>query len=255
MYASSGAFKTVVKQSHTAIAKAEVWTSDQLLQVVNIQTGNVTVNSSMASRRECEVEIVTNRTSTNLVPDNDFDVITPFGNELRLYRGILFDNGIEEYVPLGVFVITEVAVQDSNEGVTLSLTGSDRSLLISRAKWIEPYQVENASLETAITALLKNRYPDVQTAFPITNVTINQVVLGSENDNDPWKDAVELCELVGFDLFFNANVAMLSPIAKDEVAAGEGALQTLIILLFLKIKKSSERFPLLSQACALTPAV
>jgi hypothetical protein len=205
MYASSGAFKTAVKQSHTAIAKAEVWTSDQLLQVVNIQAGNVTVNSSMASRRECEIEIVTNRTITNLVPDNDFDVITPFGNELRLYRGIKFDNGTEEYVPLGVFVITEVAVQDSNEGVTLSLTGSDRSLLISRAKWIEPYQVENASLESAITALLKSRYPDVQTAFPTTNVTINQVVLGSENDNDPWKDAVELCELVGFDLFFNAN--------------------------------------------------
>ena len=96
-------------------------------------------------------------------------------------------------------------MEDSNEGVTLSLTASDRSLLISRAKWTEPYQVADASLETAITALLKSRYPDVQTAFPTTNVSINQVVLGSENDNDPWKDAVELCELVGFDLFFNAN--------------------------------------------------
>jgi len=205
MYASSGNFKTYVKQSHTVIVKAEVWSSDQLLQAVNIQSGGVTINDSMASRRECEIEIVTNRTSTNLVPDNDFDTITPFGNELRLYRGIRFDDGTDEYVPLGVFVITEVNIKDSNEGVTLSLSGTDRSLIISRAKWLQPYQVENGSLEDAITDLLKDRYPDVLTQFPETNVSINQVVLGSENDNDPWKDAVELCELVGFDLFFNAN--------------------------------------------------
>jgi hypothetical protein len=37
--------------------------------------------------------------------------------------------------------------------------------------------------------------------------------------------------------FFNASEAILSPIAKDEVAAGEGALQTLMTFcLFSKIK-------------------
>lgn len=205
MYASSGDFKTQVKLSHTAIAKAEIWSSDQFLQTVQIQSGSVTINSDMASRRECEVEIVTNRTINNQVPDNDFDVITPFGNELRLYRGIKFDDGTEEYVPLGVFVITDVGIVDNNEGVTLTLSGTDRSLLISRAKWVYPYQVEDGSLETAIGELLRDRYPDVETAFLTSNVSINQVVLGSENDNDPWKDAVELCELVGFDLFFNVN--------------------------------------------------
>ena len=48
---------------------------------------------------------------------------------------------------------------------------------------------------------------------------------------------------------------MLSPIAGEDVAAGEGALQTFIIFLSSKIKKSSERFPLLSQAWARTPAL
>ena len=55
--------------------------------------------------------------------------------------------------------------------------------------------------------------------------------------------------------FFKTKAAILSPIANEEVAAGEGALQTLITFLFSNIKKSSERFPALSQACALTPAV
>jgi hypothetical protein len=52
---------------------------------------------------------------------------------------------------------------------------------------------------------LKDRYPDAELAFPTTNVSVNQVVLGSENSNDPWKDAVEIAELVGFDLFFDQN--------------------------------------------------
>ena len=116
---------------------------------------------------------------------------------MRLYRGIQFDDGSQEYVPLGVFVITDVNVTDSNEGVSIEVAGEDRALIISRNKWTSPYQVTSAALETAITNLLVNRYPEAVTSFPTTNVTINQVILGVEKDNYPWQDAVELCQLVG----------------------------------------------------------
>jgi len=205
MYPSSAAFKTAVRTDHIVVAKAEVWASDQKLQEINISEGSVSVNSSSAVRRTCEVTVVTGRETTNLVPDNDFDLLTPFGNELRLYRGVQYEDGTEEYVPLGVFVITQVAIMDTNEGVTIKLAGEDRSIRIARAKWTEPYQLPNGSLESALTDLLKDRYPDAELVFPTTNVSVNQVVLGSENSNDPWKDAVEIAELVGFDLFFDQN--------------------------------------------------
>ena len=205
MYPSSAAFKSAVRTNHTVVAKAEVWASDQKLQEINISEGSVSINSSSAVRRTCEVTVVTGRETANLVPDNDFDLLTPFGNELRLYRGVQYEDGTEEYVPLGVFVITEVAIQDTNEGVVIKLAGEDRSIRIARAKWTEPYQLPNGSLESALTDLLKNRYPDAQLSFPTTNVSVNQIILGSENSNDPWKDAVEIAELVGFDLFFDQN--------------------------------------------------
>jgi hypothetical protein len=205
MYPSSAAFKQAVRNDHIVIAKAEVWASDQKLQEINISEGSVSINSGSAVRRTCEVTLVTSREIANLVPDNDFDLLTPFGNELRLYRGVQFEDGTEEYVPLGVFVITEVGIQDSNEGVTIKLAGEDRSIRVSRAKWTEPYQLPDGSLESALTSLLKDRYPDAELAFPVTNVSINQVVLGSESSNDPWKDAVEIAELVGYDLFFDQN--------------------------------------------------
>lgn len=205
MYPASAAFKAAVVTDHVVIAKAEVWNQDQKLATLNIDKGSVKIDVKSAVRRTCQVHLVTDRTTANLVPDNDFDTLSPFGNELRLYRGIQFSNGTEEYVPLGVFVMTEVDISDTNEGVEITVSGEDRSLKISRNKWLEPYQVIDGPLEDAIEALLQDRFDDVQTNFQSTNVTINQVVLGSESENDPWKDAVELCELVGYDLYFDNN--------------------------------------------------
>jgi len=205
MYPASAAFKAAVVTDHVVIAKAEVWNQDQKLATLNIDKGSVKIDVKSAVRRTCQVHLVTDRTTANLVPDNDFDTLSPFGNELRLYRGIQFSDGTEEYVPLGVFVMTEVDISDTNEGVEITISGEDRSLKISRNKWLEPYQVIDGPLEDAIEALLQDRFDDVQTNFQPTNVAINQVVLGSENENDPWKDAVELCELVGYDLYFDNN--------------------------------------------------
>lgn len=205
MYPSSAAFKAAVRTDHIVVSKAEVWASDQKLQEINISDGSVKIDSGSAVRRTCDITLVTSRESNNLVPNNDFDVLTPFGNELRLYRGVQYADGTEEYVPLGVFVITEVSISDSNDGVNIKLTGEDKSTRVSRAKWTQPYQMVTGTLEASLTALLKDRFPDVELSFPTTNVTVNQVLLGSENDNDPWKDAVEIAELVGFDLFFDQN--------------------------------------------------
>jgi len=205
MYPASATFKNSVLSDHIVIAKAEVWNQDQKLATIEVDKGNVKIDVKSAVRRSCQVNLMTARDSNNLVPDNDFDTLSPFGNELRLYRGIRFQNEEEEYVPLGVFVITDVDINDSNEGVQISISGEDRSIKVSRNKWLKPYQVPSGSLEDAIEDILKDRFEEVKTNFPVTNVSINQVVLGSEKENDPWKDAVELCELVGFDLFFDAN--------------------------------------------------
>lgn len=204
MFPTSAEFRTAIQTSHTVVSKAEIWNTDQKLAEIDIESGTVEISTSNAIRRTCKVNLITDRTSDNLVPDNQFDLLNPFGNEIRLYRGVRFSSGTDEYVPLGVFVITDVSISDTNDGVSIEVSGEDRSLIVSRNKWTSPYQLVTGTLESSITALLTNRYPEVVTSFPTTNVTINQVILGAENDNDPWKDAVEICELVGFDLFFDA---------------------------------------------------
>jgi hypothetical protein len=203
MYPTTATFKTAVKTNHKVIAKAEIWSTERKLLDLDIDSGKVSVNTSSAIRRTCEVHLTTDRTTANLVPDNGFDSLAPFGNQIKLYRGIEFDDGTQEYVPLGVFVITEVKVTDNNEGVSISLRGEDKSIIVSRNKWTSSYQMVNGTLETSLTSLLQNRHPDIVTDFPTTNVTVNQIILGSDSQLDPWKDAVGIAQLVGYDLYFD----------------------------------------------------
>jgi hypothetical protein len=233
MYPASGEFKTAILSDHIVVSKAEVWNQDSKLTDLNIDSGKVTVSVNSGVRRTCDVTLVTDRTTSNLVPDNGFDTLAPFGNELKLYRGVQFADGSTEYVPLGVFVMTDVDIQDSNDGVSITVKGEDRSLFISRAKWTAPYQMVSGTLEASLTAMLENRWADVQTSFTATNVTVNQVVFGTESNQDPWQDAVFLAQLVGYDLYFDVlGVATLRPFpsldAATVVAKYEEGAQTLI---------------------------
>lgn len=205
MYPASAELKAAIRTNHISVAKAEIWNQEQKLLILDIASGEVQVSVSNAYRRTCKVSLTTYRSVDNLVPDTDFDFLTPFGNELRLYRGVQFDDGTEEYVPLGVFVMTDIKIRDENDGVFIDIEGVDRGIIVSRNKWTEPYQMVNGTLESSIQNLLQDRYSDVQVNFPTTNVTINQVILGAETSNDPWKDAVEICELGGYDLFFDVD--------------------------------------------------
>lgn len=205
MYPTSASYKSAVVADHTVIVKAEVWSSDRKLINLSIDKGKVSVSTSNAIRRSCEIHLTTDRTTTNLVPDDGFDYLAPFGNQLRVYRGIQYTDGTEEYIPLGVFVITEVLVKDTNEGIDVTVRGEDKSIIVSRNKWTGAYQMVSGTLEASLTALLQNRYPDIEVNFPVTNVTVNQVILGADRGVDPWADAVEIAQLVGYDIFFDVN--------------------------------------------------
>lgn len=203
MYPTTTKFKAAILLNHKVVVYAEVWNSERKLIDLNIDTGKVSVTANNNIRRTCEIHLTTDRTTTNLVPATGFDSLAPFGNQLKLFRGIQYDDGTTESIPLGVFVMTEVKVTDRNEGVDMVIRGEDKSIIVSRNKWTSAYQMINGTLETSLTALLQNRYPDIKLDFPITNVTVNQIVLGSDSSLDPWADAVNIAQLVGYDLFFD----------------------------------------------------
>lgn len=220
MYPTTDTFRAEVRKSHTAVATAEVWRGSQKVLDLPIADGSVTVSVSQAARRSCSVSLFVGVADNDLVPDTAFDAITPFGNELRLYRGVRYADGSDELVPLGVFVITAVQFDQTAQGIAISISGVDRSVRISRNLWLEPYRVAAGSLSDALTGLLQNRWPAVELSFPSVSVNVVQQVLGQESGSDPWKDAVYLAEMAGYDLFFDQNgICVLQPFPSPDAAS------------------------------------
>jgi hypothetical protein len=141
-------------------------------------------------------------------------LLTPYGTELAVYRGVDYGEGQSELVPVGVFLITEVGVSEGEDGERITVQASDRSLRISRNKFLDPYRIASGtSLEIALTELLRGRWIDVETDFPATGVVLPNVVIEASGSGDPWAAAVTIAQTFGYDLAFSPDgIARMQPI-------------------------------------------
>lgn len=195
-------------------------------------------------------EVIT-RLKSDLIPITAQDPLAPYGNEVRVWRGIQtttvsfegdnyqelaagyanysalatsfllysdMDNQrrvetvSDELVPLGVFQITDVQIQDTDAGVELSIDGFDRSYKVSRNKWQKPKTVYSGDVGTRMASLLADRYDDVQVGFSTLGRDTAKIVLGQDQSSDPWADMIEIADAAGLDLFFDVDgVAQMVP--------------------------------------------
>lgn len=216
MYPVSDAFKTTVRKSHLTTVKVEIYDTSNgtILSTASPIAGEVTIDNRRSVRRECTLEFVD--TDGTLVPTNNLSsILLPFNREVKIYRGIVFGDGTEELVPLGVFIITSVDISESAQGIKVAVKGSDRSLRLARAKFTnhEFYIEDGTAKETAIEQILKFRYPQVQTIFPATNQVTPLLYPTLDQSSDPWREALKIAESASMDLFFDENgIARMRPI-------------------------------------------
>ena len=92
-------------------------------------------------------------------PDPDaFDWLASAGAEIVVARGLVLDDGSEELVPLGVFVL-DADLEEAEDG-TVTVSAGDHSRRISRARWTDPYTVPaGTAVGDAIADLLRACWP------------------------------------------------------------------------------------------------
>ena len=216
MYPVSENFKDTVRKSHVSKIKIEIYdmANGTILSEAQPIAGEVTIDNRRSIRRECSLEFVDK--DGTLVPQNNISaILLPYNREVKIYRGVVFADGTEELVPLGVFVITSVDITESAQGVKIAIKGSDRSLILARAKFTnhEFYIEDGTAKETAIEQILKYRYPKVQTIFPATNQTTTLLYPTLDQSSDPWREALKIAESASMDLYFDENgIARMRPI-------------------------------------------
>jgi hypothetical protein len=221
MYPVTDKFLSSVRKSHISKVKVEIYdtANGTILSTTSPISGEVTIDSRRSVRRQCTLEFVD--TDGTLIPTNNISsVLLPFNREVKIYRGIQYQDGTEELVPLGVFELTTVEISDTPEGVKISVEGSDRSLRIAKAKWINhEFYIDDATpKEAAITKILKDRYPNVKTDFPATGQVTSIVYPSLDQSSDPWREALKISESAGMDLYFDENgIARMRPIPDPDL--------------------------------------
>jgi hypothetical protein len=231
----SDAFSEAVKTTHRSKAVVELLDADgNVIDELVVEGGTVNVARTAAFRRRAQVRAV----GTDMVPTDqeigqpgitefggdgevfgaEGDVfgarqytalagsVAPYGSEFRVKRGVVFPDGTEELVSLGVFLLDDVDINDSGVGVTVDLSGPDRAQRVSDARWTEAYTIaDGTNYATAIQNLISDRYPGAVFDFTTTSRTTPLLVLGESSQNDPWSDAQRMAHDIGCELFFDAN--------------------------------------------------
>jgi hypothetical protein len=203
-------FAEALQRDHRIVAKAEILEGEQVVyDFSNADTNNgILVDGSVscsrsAIQRTASCTIVDQ--SGTLTPRDVRDLLVPGGRQIRLWRGIMFNdiqaNGEPdiEYVPLGTFRFTQTTV----EFPKIQLESAyDRSWIISGEK--TPFILSianNTNIIDTITQLVQTAYFGVPMNLPITNEGVNGMVFDA--GADPWEVCQTLAANVGQRLFFD----------------------------------------------------
>jgi len=206
MWPISDRFRDALSRDHFVVVKAEILEGEYVLAELategNLCDGSVTCDRS-AIQRTADVTLV-DRDGT-LTPRDIGDLLVPKGRQIRLYRGIMFNDRLPngepdvEYVPIGTFRFTEVTVNYPQ----IKLSGCyDRSWIISGEKL--PFTVvvtQNTNVVETVTRLVQTAYPGVPMNFPITNENTLGMVFDAEAD--PWEVSQTLFANLGLRLYFD----------------------------------------------------
>ncbi len=205
--------------SVTVVCYAEIWTKSwtfagqppvaptMLAGPVNIIAGTVSIDRSNAVRRSAS--------NVTIAPDaaGDFlntagsnnGYLTPFGNEMRIYRGLKYADGTTEVAQLGIFMIEGVNVQSDSSGTTFIGEMKDLSQVVANHKLTAPLPVPNsfeiANVWGAIISILWSGatiWAGVNGDYNVTPFQPSTLRIG----DDPWSAAQSAAASAGMELFY-----------------------------------------------------
>lgn len=210
MWPTSDRFRQAQTHDHRVVAKAEILEGEQVVYDFSNADSNagILVDGSVscsrsAIQRTASCTIVDQ--SGALTPRDVRDLLVPGGRQIRLWRGIMFNDLLSsgepdiEYVPIGTFRFTQTTVEFPK--IVLE-SAYDRSWVVSGEK--TPFIVsvtQNSNIIDTIAQLVQTAYYGVPMNLPITNEGVNGMVFDAESD--PWEICQTLAANVGQRLYFD----------------------------------------------------
>lgn len=216
MEAASARFLAEIRRSHEVFSYIDVIGPTNARKRLTATGGGVTEDATAEVRRRCSVTCVD--ATGELTPKGAEDLLTPYGTELRPYRGVRYADGTVEVMPLGVFRISQVDVDDSVGGSPdIRIEGFDRSRKVARDKFTAPYTVaKDTNIIDAIKAIIARTYPDAEYDSISTTMKTTAPIIYEEQSN-PWEAVNSLAVSLGCIVYFDAmgRVVIAPPVDMD----------------------------------------
>jgi hypothetical protein len=136
----SDRFLAALRGSHKGPAEAYVVTAGQTGTAptgteIAIFSGDVQINAKASVRSTLSLST----DGTEMFPTAASDLLTPYGNEVFVRRGVEFGGGAVEWVSLGYFRINNVEQEEAPNG-PIRISAQDRMAGIVEARLLQPIQ-------------------------------------------------------------------------------------------------------------------
>lgn len=192
MQTTTAVFQATVATSHQLSVQVDVLFNRAVFrQGLAVVDGEVSVDRTAQALSRCTVTFA----EPLLIPTVNGGLLTPYGFELLVKRGIL-----GELVPLGVFPIQSSRV----DGVSLitDVSAIDRTQLVRDARFEDDYTVAaGTNYATAISALVAAGVSGLEYLFASTTHTTPLLVFEAQSDR--WDAAQKMAGSIGCELFFD----------------------------------------------------
>ncbi len=196
MRAASPAFGRVVAGSHRIAVRADILLNRSVIaEGVPLVDGRVNFDRSAARLATLSATIA----DPTRLPLSPSDIYTPFGYEVRIWRGV-YVGAAPELLPLGTFPIQSSYID--GVGLATDITGEDRSRLVSDARFEDDYQIAaGTNYATAIQALITDGVTGFEFLFPSTTFTTPLLTFAAQSDR--WEAAQGMARSLGNEIFFD----------------------------------------------------
>ena len=193
-----------VRGSHVATLRCELWNQTEKLKELYPNSGSITIDARRDVRRSCSIELVDQ--DGTLTPTASNLELAPYGNELRIFRGIDYGDGTSDEVQLGVFAIVETNIIYGDSGTTINITADDRAKTIQQRPFTTPYGVgPSLNMVDSMINIVRDRFPGLANATTSTTyVTPSGTrILGSGQNSNPWADVQDIAFAIGQEAYFD----------------------------------------------------
>lgn len=189
----SDAFLRAMRTSHSLKTVAICTPASGPTLELPIEDGSITMDRTADQRRRLDLQI----SDALLYPDSPTDPVNVFGATVAISRGVVFGNGVEELVPVGIYRL-EDAGREIPSG-SLAITGWDLSRQVVDARFLKPRRLNQMTGIALIELLISEVFPGAQFDVTATDTATN--VPKHVVERDRWAEVKRVAQMLGAEVF------------------------------------------------------